>query len=117
MQINLEEQQGWGCLYPMMGSELPSELGKPRAEEPELPVSPPPANLQFPLTSSISPVLTRSTAAKCGALGDPVPVPPLLAARLGQALCSQRHCEHGFVSPQLRLSPMLPDSARAEAAK
>lgn len=48
MQINLEEQQGWGCLYPMMGSELPSELGKPRAEEPELPVSPPPANLQFP---------------------------------------------------------------------
>lgn len=74
-------QQGWGCLCPVMGSELPSGFGKPgllgspRQSSPGCLLTPP-TDLQLSSSSSIGPVVTSSSAAKSGALGDIVLVPP-----------------------------------------
>lgn len=88
-------QQGWGCLCPVMGSELPSGFGKPgllgspRQSSPGCLLAPP-ADLQLSSSSSIGPVVTRSSAAKSGALRDLVLVPPpFLAVWLGKGPYSQ----------------------------
>lgn len=69
----------------MMGSKLPSGLGKPglglvpQEGQSSLPKSPP-ADLQLSLSYRTDPVVTSSSAAKSGTLGDLVLVPPFPAA-------------------------------------